>query len=607
MPGSGGGSGKEVIHELCPISLLYAICPAASQVSASADAHEATKTPWTPKTPKALNTQCGNILQAVFGGQPPESMLVTLCRVQSQCRGVILVPTTLYSESSMCCAPALCSDPCAVPRSARSPRSPGKGLATMEDARRVFGTGWVHICSDGQRMGDWCDPWRPLRVASDCSGAGIPELALETMTKHGLARFRNVHSVFASDIQEHCRTWLTNNVKPEHLFTDISLRWFEKDTFLARDIYGHAVRITRETADLDVYVAGFVCSPFSGRGKREGWRSPSCSTFVDSIRTISCLRPRIAVLENVPGVLKEGCLDHLTRALDLVPGYTWRILKLNTCRFGLPQNRTRVYVVMLRTDALKALPCTCHKVILEFVCKAQFQFKGPPHFPDFFARADVGEPIVREVSDVPDVEDSEDDCTCDVNQLCKLHCCTCRRCKDLGKRKLCCLWRLDAKRYQLNPRERANASKYLANWRKVHKDPKVRSVPTYLVQARKLKIHVMAGTARERGVLQVLSRGRNICQRNAVLDLAQNAGRAAFRCDGLVPTLTSTCGSIFLPRFGVYLTPWQCMALQGLSKAGCNATDVSDAQIYKMAGNAMSTPVIGVILWAALCQLNHVQ
>jgi hypothetical protein len=49
------------------------------------------------------------------------------------------------------------------------------------------------------------------------------------------------------------------------------------------------------------------------------------------------------------------------------------------------------------------------------------------------------------------------------------------------------------------------------------------------------------------------------------------------------------------------------MALQGLSKAGCNATDVSDAQIYKMAGNAMSTPVIGVILWAALCQLNHVQ
>ena len=49
------------------------------------------------------------------------------------------------------------------------------------------------------------------------------------------------------------------------------------------------------------------------------------------------------------------------------------------------------------------------------------------------------------------------------------------------------------------------------------------------------------------------------------------------------------------------------MAFQDLGRAGCNTTDVSDAQIYKMAGNAMSAPVIGVILWAALCQLNHVQ
>ena len=89
----------------------------------------------------------------------------------------------------------------------------------------------------------------------------------------------------------------------------------------------------------------------------------------------------------------------------------------------------------------------------------------------------------------------------------------------------------------------------------------------------------------------------------AVLDLSQSINRSSFWSDGLVPTLTTTCGSIFVPTFGAYLSGRQCLALQGLNPHVLDLTDQSEDNLHKLAGNAMSVPVIGTVIYAAVSQL----
>ncbi len=82
-------------------------------------------------------------------------------------------------------------------------------------------------------------------------------------------------SIFACDLAPASRTWLQRHCKPGHLFADITKRVFGKDYIVARTVEGHAVQLTRHDANLDLYVAGFMCTPFSDKGQRAGWKDAS--------------------------------------------------------------------------------------------------------------------------------------------------------------------------------------------------------------------------------------------------------------------------------------------------------------------------------------------
>lgn len=99
----------------------------------------------------------------------------------------------------------------------------------------------------------------------------------------------------------------------------------------------------------DIWVAGFPCQDVSlaRMGKRDGLRGRQSGLFFEFARLLGETRPRVFLLENVSGLLSS----HKGRDFGLILGtlaelgYSvgWRVL--NSKNFGVPQSRSRVYVV----------------------------------------------------------------------------------------------------------------------------------------------------------------------------------------------------------------------------------------------------------------------
>lgn len=165
----------------------------------------------------------------------------------------------------------------------------------------------------------------PLRVGTDCSGIGTPLLALRAL---GIV----FHHVFASEIDPQARRTLQANHPADIVYTDLR----------RRDL--HAV------PQVDVYIAGFPCQPFSLAGLQHGFMAHGGNglLFFDILAYIKLKQPIIFILENVAGLLTvDGgqCFHAIWMGLSSLWAYNvhWRVL--NTCQHGIPQNRPRVFLL----------------------------------------------------------------------------------------------------------------------------------------------------------------------------------------------------------------------------------------------------------------------
>jgi len=320
-------------------------------------------------------------------------------------------------------------------------------------------------------------------------------------------------------------------------------------------------------------------------------------TFTNCVRTIKALRPKGVILENVVGLIKTGCVNEVKTALGHIPGYVLQVIHLNSADFGVPQHRARIYIIMLRLDALRGSPDACQELITNIVerCKDKKQVD----FPSWLAAR--GFPITR-VGSTGSAEPVV--CNgCGINKSCEKHVRQCRECKTHNPSKKKCKWRASMKLFTASPAERKKTQNYLTQWKSIKKDTKLKKPPSYFEMASKKKMNVVVTSPRERCLLEALSKGRNLHSPSAVLDLSQSISRVAFRSDGLVPTLGTGCSGLFVPSAGVHLTPQQCLALQGVNLAGRDLTGFSNEQLHRLAGNAMSVPVVGVVMWATTCVL----
>jgi len=75
-----------------------------------------------------------------------------------------------------------------------------------------------------------------VNLATDCSGLGVPELALKAIAKE--RPDMKIQTVFACDTLPASRAFLTHNANPTHLLADMSDREFKKDSFTTKTVDG---------------------------------------------------------------------------------------------------------------------------------------------------------------------------------------------------------------------------------------------------------------------------------------------------------------------------------------------------------------------------------
>lgn len=166
-----------------------------------------------------------------------------------------------------------------------------------------------------------------IRYAEFCTGVGGFRLGIEAS---GL----RATSVYTNEIDNNCEKTYKKN---------FGLGFDSKDIF---EVDPSAL------PDFDMLCAGFPCQPFSVAGKELGFRDSRGTIFFKLLSVIETKKPQIVFLENVPNLVRHDkgrtfrvITEKLTDA-----GYSISSAILDSAYFGIPQSRSRIYIVGLRKD-----------------------------------------------------------------------------------------------------------------------------------------------------------------------------------------------------------------------------------------------------------------
>ena len=159
-----------------------------------------------------------------------------------------------------------------------------------------------------------------LNVASLFSGIGGLDLGFE---------FAGFNVVWANDFDRYAVQTYKSNVNENIVYGDIR----EVKTSIPKH---------------DVLIGGFPCQPFSTLGKLKGFEDESRGTlFFEILDIIKSYDTKIVVLENVKNLVNHDSGNTFKRIITELSdaGYICFHSILNSCDFGIPQRRNRVFIV----------------------------------------------------------------------------------------------------------------------------------------------------------------------------------------------------------------------------------------------------------------------
>ena len=99
--------------------------------------------------------------------------------------------------------------------------------------------------------------------------------------------------------------------------------------------------------DVNVLVAGFPCQSFSVCGNKKGFDDTRGNLFFEIMRFADALQPGVVFLENVANLVEHdnGRTFNVIHNELSERGYYIRYLVADACDYGIPQHRTRTYIV----------------------------------------------------------------------------------------------------------------------------------------------------------------------------------------------------------------------------------------------------------------------
>lgn len=164
-----------------------------------------------------------------------------------------------------------------------------------------------------------------------------------------LAGFKHLGGV---EIDPRMSRIYTINHNPQYIYTE-DIRDFNQREDLPEELY-----------NLDILDGSPPCTTFSMCGNREAdWgkvrrynEGQKVQTLDDLVyifcETINKLKPKTAILENVPGIIAGRAKEYAIKIYELINsyGYDVQIFSLNSATMGVPQARERIFFIARRKD-----------------------------------------------------------------------------------------------------------------------------------------------------------------------------------------------------------------------------------------------------------------
>ncbi|KAI9812586.1 MAG: hypothetical protein M1827_004575 [Pycnora praestabilis] len=187
---------------------------------------------------------------------------------------------------------------------------------------------------------------RKLRVGTMCSGTESPILALdlihENLKQHFGIDFQIEH-IFSAEIVPFKQAYIERNFHPPIIFRDIrELRDHDE----ASTAYGSTVRIP---GDIELLVAGFSCVDFSGLNtvkKQLDHSGESGDTFRAILGYARRWRPPLIVLENIANAPWTEIKEYWQSDAN----YSAKMVKLDTKQYYIPHTRQRGYMLCIDNE-----------------------------------------------------------------------------------------------------------------------------------------------------------------------------------------------------------------------------------------------------------------
>ena len=106
--------------------------------------------------------------------------------------------------------------------------------------------------------------------------------------------------------------------------------------------------------DFRILVAGFPCQAFSVCGYQKGFKDERGNLFFEICRILEAKQPEAVFLENVANLVKHDKGKTFEVICDSLKslGYAVTYAVMDACEYGVPQHRTRTYIVAFRDPML---------------------------------------------------------------------------------------------------------------------------------------------------------------------------------------------------------------------------------------------------------------
>ncbi|KAI9062495.1 hypothetical protein FKP32DRAFT_1593141 [Trametes sanguinea] len=180
---------------------------------------------------------------------------------------------------------------------------------------------------------------RKMRVATMCSGTESPLLALNLIQRSILEHYGvslEYEHVFSCEIEPFKQAYIERNFQPPLLFRDVC----ELGDDEATTAYGALAPVP---GDVDLLVAGTSCVDYSNLNNEKqdiDANGESGRTFRGMMSWVKKHRPPLVILENVCGAPWDRVAEYFGRN-----GYSAEHLRVDTKTFYIPHTRTRVYLL----------------------------------------------------------------------------------------------------------------------------------------------------------------------------------------------------------------------------------------------------------------------